>query len=157
MNWSTRQLEINDVPILLDWYNNVELHYIANAKKYKPYTLEQLTDYWWEKLSRSNATYYVILFDGSVVGRVGLKKKEKDVEYSILIGIPTLYSKGLGTQVTKYFIAKAFCDPDVMSVYLNVRSDNLRAIKCYENAGFKTTKDFYENHTKMFEMRIERG
>jgi RimJ/RimL family protein N-acetyltransferase len=75
MNWSVRELEMKDVPILLDWYNNEDLHYIANAKKFKPYTLEQLTDYWREKLSRPNAKYYVILVEERVVGRVGLKKK----------------------------------------------------------------------------------
>ncbi len=78
MNWSVRRLEMSDVPTLLDWYNNEELHYTANAKKYKPYTLEELTKYWQGKLARSHAKYYVILVEGQVAGRVGLKKRESE-------------------------------------------------------------------------------
>jgi RimJ/RimL family protein N-acetyltransferase len=160
MDWSVRLLEMNDVPILLDWYNNEELHNIANAKKYKPYTLEQLTDYWREKLSRPKSNYYVIVMDEQVVGRTSLKKKENkegfEVEYSILIGVPTLYSKGLGTKVTKYFISEAFLEPDILSVYLAVRTDNVRAIRCYEKVGFQVRKVFYENDVKMYEMRIDK-
>lgn len=152
MNWSVRRLEMGDVPIILDWYNNEDLHYIANAKRFKPYTLVQLTDYWREKLSRSNARYYVILVDERVIGRVGLKKKGNTVEFSILIGDPALYSKGLGTEVTRYFISEALREPDVSSIYLGVRADNLRAIRCYEKAGFQVTNDFYENHIRMYKM-----
>lgn len=156
MDWSVRRLEMKDVPILLAWYNNEELHYIANAKKFRPYTLEELTDYWREKLSRTHAKYYVILVDEKVIGRLGLKKKGNRVEFSILIGVSTLYSKGLGTEVTRYFISEALREPDVSSVYLGVRADNLRAIRCYEKAGFQVTNDLYENHIKMYEMRIEK-
>lgn len=157
MNWSVRRLEMKDVPVLLDWYNNEELHYVANAKKYKPYSIEQLTEYWREKLSRHNAKYFVILKDEEVVGRVGLKKKDSSVEYSILIGVSTLYSKGLGTQITKCFINEMLREPDVLTVYLGVRADNLRAIRCYEKAGFQIAKSYYENQIKMYEMRVDKS
>jgi RimJ/RimL family protein N-acetyltransferase len=156
MNWSVRGLEMSDVPTLLDWYNNEELHYTANAKSYKPYSLEELTQYWQEKLARSHAKYYVIMVDQQVVGRVGLKKDRYEVEYSILIGVSTIYSKGIGTEVTKHFVAEAFLDPDVSTVCLGVRTDNHRAIRCYEKAGFKVTKKYEENRVNMYEMRINR-
>jgi RimJ/RimL family protein N-acetyltransferase len=156
MNWSVRRLEMGDVPIILDWYNNEDLHYKANAKRFKPYTLEQLTDYWREKLSRPNAKYYVVLVDERVIGRVGLKKKGNCVEFSILIGDAALYSKSLGTEVTRYFISGALREPDVTSIYLGVRADNLRAIRCYGKAGFQVTNEFYENHIKMYQMEINK-
>lgn len=43
------------------------------------------------------------------------------MEYSILIGVSNLYSKGLGTEITKYFISKSFLDPDIEAVLLQVR------------------------------------
>ena len=59
------------------------------------------------------------------------------MEYSILIGVSNLYSKGLGTEITKYFITKSFLDPDIQAVVLQVREDNKRAMRCYEKAGFE--------------------
>lgn len=158
MNWSVRLLEISDLSILLDWYNNEKLHGIANARPFRPYTYEQLTDYWQEKLTRPNSSYYVIQVEDQVVGRVSMKKKAYkeglEAEFTILIGTPNLYSKGLGTEITKYFISEAFLNPDLQTVFLCVRADNSRAIRCYEKAGFQVTKSFYENNIRMYEMRI---
>lgn len=96
-----------------------------------------------------------------VIGRVGLKKtKYKDtyvMEYSILIGVSNLYSKGIGTEVTKYFINKSFLDPDIQAVLLQVREDNKRAIRCYEKAGFKKIKSYIENEVKVFNMHRIKG
>ncbi|MFT4412246.1 GNAT family N-acetyltransferase [Fredinandcohnia humi] len=160
MNWTVRLIEMRDVPVLLDWYNNEELHYIANAKKFKLYTLEQLIDYWTEKLSRPNSSYYVIEVSGEIVGRVGLKKKNREkgvvTEYSILIGVPTMYSKGLGTEITKHFVKEVFLDPEPSSVILEVRADNLRAISCYKKVGFQITSEFVENEVKIYAMEIAR-
>ena len=75
------------------------------------------------------------------------------MEYSILIGVSNLYSKGLGTEITKYFISKSFLDPDIEAVLLQVREDNKRAIRCYEKAGFEKVKSYVENEVKVYEMR----
>jgi RimJ/RimL family protein N-acetyltransferase len=157
MNWHERLLEMDDLPIILEWYNDEELHDIADVRTFKRYTIEELRKYWTEKLSRSYASYHVIVVEDEVIGRVGLKKKRNDdiyvMDYSILIGVSNLYSKGLGTEITKYFITKSFLDPDIHAVVLQVREDNKRAIRCYEKAGFKKTKSYVENHLKMYEMQ----
>lgn len=104
MNWKERLLELDDLPIILEWYNDEELHNIADMKPFKRYTIEELREYWTKKLARSYASYHVIIVKDKVIGRVGLKKtKYKDtyvMEYSILIGVSNLYSKGIGTEVT---------------------------------------------------------
>ncbi|EJQ95093.1 N-acetyltransferase [Bacillus mycoides] len=157
MNWNERLLEMDDLPIILEWYNDEELHDIVDVRTFKRYTIEELRKYWTEKLSRSYASYHVIVVEDEVIGRVGLKKKRNDdiyvMEYSILIGVSNLYSKGLGTEITKYFITKSFLDPDIQAVVLQVREDNKRAIRCYEKAGFKKTESYVENHLKMYEMQ----
>ncbi|MED1107999.1 GNAT family protein [Bacillus paramycoides] len=162
MDWHERLLEMDDLPIILEWYNDEELHDIADVKPFKRYTIEELRKYWTEKLSRSYASYHVIVVEDKVIGRVGLKKKRNDdiyvMVYSILIGVSKLYSKGLGTEITNYFITKSFLDPDIQAVVLQVREDNKRAIRCYEKAGFKKTESYVENHLKMYEMqRVKEG
>ena len=112
MEWKERLLEMDDLPVILEWYNDEKLHNIADIKPFKRYTIEELRQYWTEKLSRSHASYHVIVVKDEVIGRVGLKKTKYDdiyvMEYSILIGVSNLYSKGLGTEITKYFISKSF-------------------------------------------------
>ncbi|MED1559062.1 GNAT family protein [Bacillus paramycoides] len=162
MDWHERLLEMDDLPIILEWYNDEELHDIADVKPFKRYTIEELRKYWTEKLSRSYASYHVIVVEEKVIGRVGLKKKRNDdiyvMVYSILIGVSNLYSKGLGTEITNYFITKSFLDPDIQAVVLQVREGNKRAIRCYEKAGFKKTESYVENHLKMYEMqRVKEG
>ncbi|MBE7123041.1 GNAT family N-acetyltransferase [Bacillus cereus] len=156
MDWKERLLELDDMPIILEWYNDEDLHNIADVKSFKRYTLEELRQYWTGKLSRSYASYHVIVVEDEVIGRVGLKKKQYDdayvMEYSILIGVSNLYSKGLGTEITKYFISKSFLDPDIQAVVLQVREDNKRAIRCYEKAGFKKEKSYIENQVKVYDM-----
>ncbi|OQR56849.1 GNAT family N-acetyltransferase [Bacillus sp. CDB3] len=157
MDWHERLLEMDDLPIILEWYNDEELHNIADVKPFKRYTIEELRKYWTEKLSRSYASYQVIVVEDEVIGRIGLKKKRNDdiyvMEYSILIGVSNLYSKGLGTEITNYFITKSFLDPDIKAVVLQVREDNKRAMRCYEKAGFKKTESYVENQLKMYEMQ----
>ncbi|WP_257148082.1 GNAT family N-acetyltransferase [Bacillus thuringiensis] len=147
---------MDDLPIILEWYNNEELHNIADVKPFKRYTIEELREYWNKKLARSYASYHVIIVRDEVIGRVGLKKTKYDdtyvMEYSILIGVSNLYSKGLGTEITKYFISKSFLDSDIQAVVLQVREDNKRAIRCYEKAEFKKVKSYIENEVKVYDM-----
>ncbi len=81
MDWKERLLEMDDLPVILEWYNDEELHNIADIKSFKRYTIEELREYWIEKLSRSYASYHVIVVKDEVIGRVGLKKTKYDDIY----------------------------------------------------------------------------
>ncbi|GCF68140.1 hypothetical protein BC2903_19590 [Bacillus cereus] len=97
MVWKERLLEMDDLPVILEWYNDEKLHNIADIKPFKRYTIEELRQYWAEKLSRSHASYHVIVVKDEVIGRVGLKKTKYDdiyvMEYSILIGVSNFLFK----------------------------------------------------------------
>ena len=45
--------------------------------------------------------------------------------------------KGLGTRLVAAFLRKLFEDPDVTRVQTDPAPDNVRAIRCYEKAGFR--------------------
>jgi RimJ/RimL family protein N-acetyltransferase len=156
--WSYRLMKSEDIPSLLKWYNNQDLHETANAKPFHPYTLEELTEYWGKKLGRKNARYFAILLGITLIGRVSLKNlnRSTDIEYSILIGDYSLYSKGLGTSITRQMLKEAFSDMNISNVQLNVRQDNSRAIRCYEKCGFKDIDSFLEDGVWMKKMQLER-
>ena len=58
-------------------------------------------------------------------------------EFGIFIGEEDGLCKGAGTIATKAMIRFAFSDLKLHRLYLQVHADNIRAIKCYEKAGFQ--------------------
>lgn len=157
--WNCRRITLDDVPALLEWYNDRALHEVANSRSFEPYTLDELVAYWKRKLSRDHARYYAIEVDGRLVGRTGLKETPKGgdiVEYSILIGDRSLHARGLGTAVTKRMLDEAFADPKVQVVRLYVRRDNAKALRCYEKSGYRSVHTFTQNGVPMEMMQVDR-
>ncbi|MGO4495273.1 hypothetical protein AB4114_05055 [Paenibacillus sp. 2RAB27] len=86
LEWSYRRIALLDVPVMLDWYNNRELHETANAKTFHPYTIEELTKYWQKKINRTDASYFAIFINERMIGRVSLKGMDstgEGIEYAI--------------------------------------------------------------------------
>lgn len=158
-NWSVRPLTMADVPSLLEWYNDEELHHIANSRAFLPYTLDELLTYWKKKLNRDHAHYYVIERDGELIGRCGLKASlptRAEMEFSILIARRALFGKGIGTEITKHLLDVAFANPHVQVVRLYVRRDNERARRCYLKAGYRLVHAFTQNGVPTDMMQVER-
>jgi AacA4 family aminoglycoside N(6')-acetyltransferase len=56
------------------------------------------------------------------------------------IGEPRLTGRGLGTRLAKALVARLFEDPAVTKVQVDPATTNVRAIRCYEKAGFTRIK-----------------
>jgi AacA4 family aminoglycoside N(6')-acetyltransferase len=56
------------------------------------------------------------------------------------IAHPELLGQGLGTQLVQTLVARLFSDPAVTRVQTDPSPRNLRAIRCYEKAGFRRVK-----------------
>jgi len=50
---------------------------------------------------------------------------------------PLRLGQGLGTRMVRAFVDLLFANPAVEKVQVDPAVDNLRAIRCYENAGFR--------------------
>jgi RimJ/RimL family protein N-acetyltransferase len=158
--WTYRLLTIADAPDLLQWYNDRELHDISHTRAFEPYTEDELIAHWKKKLNRPQATYYALLVDDGVVGRVGLTSTAPGgdvVEFSILIGPRELCGRGLGTEITREMVCVALADPKVKVVRLFVRKINARAIRCYEKAGFRHVHSFTQNGIEAVMMQVDRA
>lgn len=89
----------------------------------------------------SNKYSWFIEYKGKMIGVCRLiKQKSGNVRYSIGIYDDSLYSKGIGTKVTKAVIKYAFNILHLPELELMVLEYNKRAIRCYEKCGFKTTE-----------------
>ncbi len=57
------------------------------------------------------------------------------------IAEPELLGRGLGTRLVRAMVDLLFEDPAVTAVQTDPSPDNLRAIRCYEKAGFRRVRD----------------
>lgn len=85
-------------------------------------------------------------------------------DYNTFIGIglaPDFCGKGFGKDYLKYGIEKANIRYPNSEIWVQVRSWNIRAIKCYESCGFKeqyreTVIDRLSNEVEFVFMRLEK-
>lgn len=101
-----------------------------------------------------NKYSWFIEYKGRMVGVCRLRKQDKGaVRYSIGIYDDSLFSKGIGTKVTKAVTEFAFNTLELSELELMVLEYNKRAIRCYEKCAFKVTKvikDSLEIDGKMY-------
>ena len=92
--------------------------------------------------------YFAFLDRGALVGFVNIA--EKDTEVFIGVGVdPVLCGKHYGRRILEeaYRISKRLYPEKPL--YLEVRTWNMRAVKCYKNAGFHIDGEPYELITEV--------
>jgi RimJ/RimL family protein N-acetyltransferase len=76
---------------------------------------------------------------GKTVGTCGLyliQWMARRAQFNILIGEPTAWDKGYGTEAAHLILGYAFDVLNLNSVQLGVNADNARAVRSYEKVGF---------------------
>jgi len=62
----------------------------------------------------------------------------------LYIGEKDYLGKGYGTQIVKDFCRRLFQNPKVKRIVIDPSSDNKRAIRCYEKAGFRFLREEHD-------------
>jgi len=97
-----------------------------------------------EYLSKANGEittkYFIAIINNKIVGNCGIKghdnyKTKHNVNLSIAI-LNEYSNKGLGKLLLEHTINYARITQEVKNIFLEVREDNIYAIKLYENIGF---------------------
>jgi RimJ/RimL family protein N-acetyltransferase len=76
---------------------------------------------------------------GKVVGTCGLYLLQwicRRAQFNILIGEPSAWDKGYGSEAARLVLDYAFDKLNLNSVQLGVNADNARAVRSYEKVGF---------------------
>lgn len=93
-----------------------------------------------------NKYSWFIEYKGKMIGVCRLRLQDTGaVRYSIGIYDDSLFSKGIGTKVTKAVTEFAFDTLKLKELELMVLEYNKRAIKCYEKCGFKKEELLIDN------------
>ena len=143
----TRELELKDAEYMLEWmkdegtkkvfkfnFNNMTLqdtqNFIINSRE-----------------DNTNCHLAVVDENDEYLGTVSLKNidyENMNAEYAISLR-KKAFGKGASSLATSEILKKAFYDLGLKRVYLNVLSDNLRAISFYEKFGFIYEGEFKEH------------
>lgn len=149
---SLRPMTEADLPMLHGWLN--QPHVVEWWGGERP-SLQEVHDHYRPRvLAQENVRPYIGLLDGEPFAYAqsyvalgsgdGWWPDETDpgvrgIDQSI--GRHELLGRGLGTQLVRALVDLLFSDPQITKVQTDPAPHNLRAIRCYEKAGFRRVKE----------------
>ena len=143
-----RPLEQKDAPLILEWLKDKEVTRFFRFDTENA-TIDSVQAFINDSRSNSENIHFAIsdTKDDEYLGTVSLKnidKNAKTAEYAISLR-KKAHGKRYGYEATIKILDYAFSQLDLERVYLNVLSDNEKAIRLYEKLGFIYEGEFL-NH-----------
>ena len=135
---SLRHLERGDLPRVVTWFNRPEVRH--NLMRLWPMSMEE-EDQWFEEMQRKDwpRIYAIVTTEGEHIGTLGVHDVDwrcRSAEIGIMIGEPTCWGQGYGTDAIRGLLRHLFDQMGLNRVTLSVLENNPRAIRCYEKCGF---------------------
>ena len=137
-NVTIRPITEADTDNIIRWRNapSVTEHFIYRT----PLTAEAHLNWLHNRVETGEVAQFVIMDGETPVGSVYLRdidRTNRKCEYGIFIGEESCRGRGVGSAAAKLALAYAFATLNMNRVFLRVFADNTRAIRSYENAGFR--------------------
>jgi RimJ/RimL family protein N-acetyltransferase len=130
-----RPIEPNDVPLLLRWINgSAALQWLQPRLP-----LTQRQEQAWAARAATDPqmpTFIIQTLRGIDIGVLGLQLESNRGIFGIAIHEPRYWSQGYGQDAVEVMVDAAFRVLPLQRIELLVLPDNLRALRCYEKAGF---------------------
>ncbi|MDN7226437.1 GNAT family protein [Planococcus sp. N064] len=138
-SFDIKPLDLEDRKMLLKWNRDVELKSLIGGV----FSASELEHHkWFESKCFSHSEKMWMIYNTEKnfsIGAVGLKNIDlinRNAEFYIYIGEKEFLGKNIGTLITKKVLKLAFLNLNLHKVYLQVFSNNPRAITSYEKVGF---------------------
>ena len=148
-----RLMTEHDLPMLHDWLQRPHIVEWWGGEEARP-TLREVTERYLPRvLAEAAVTPYIAMLNRQPIGYAqsyvalgagdGWWEDETDpgvrgIDQSL--AEPTQLGKGLGTQLVVALVDLLFADPQVTKIQTDPSPSNVRAIRCYEKAGFQKLK-----------------
>ncbi len=126
-------------------------------------TRDKDVEAFWKLASETEDAIVFAIVDkksGQVVGNCGLYHIQwvcRRAQFNILIGEPSAWSKGFGTEAAQLLLDYSFKKLNLNSVQLGVNAENKRATRSYEKAGFVhegTRRQFIYRNGRYYDMVV---
>lgn len=134
-----RKVKLTDKNYFAKWWRDKELLKLTSGIL-KHISDQEVNKYFQNILKSKKDYHFIITLDKKVIGHISLaKRKNKWYETQIIIGKKTYWGKGYGSKAIKLLLKRAK-RLWISKIYLEVRPNNTRAIRAYENCGFQKMK-----------------
>ncbi|MBC8527182.1 MAG: GNAT family N-acetyltransferase [Candidatus Cloacimonetes bacterium] len=133
-------INLDDAEKYCEWINNLEVSKYLSLSR-QQITIQKEREIL-EDMSKNRAQVFGIIEKktDNLIGNCSLfniNHPNKRAEFGIFIGDKTYWDKGYGTEATKLILDYGFNILNLNNIMLEVYGFNKRAIKSYENVGFK--------------------
>lgn len=129
-----RKITKTDLPYFLKWWRNEELIKLTSGINIES---EKILKNLFDKMLVKSSEHFMIVNYEKIIGHISLARKNQTTfEINIVIGEKKYQGRGLGTMAIKKAVDIGFHKMGYKKAYLEVRLDNLRAIRTYEKCGF---------------------
>ena len=148
-----RLMSEQDLPMLHDWLNRPHIVEWWGGEAERPTLNDVLEHYLPRVLAKESVTPYIAMLGQEPIGYAqsyvalgsgdGWWEEETDpgvrgIDQSL--ANPTQLNKGLGTKLVRALVDRLFSDPSVTKIQTDPAPSNLRAVRCYEKAGYVQEK-----------------
>lgn len=141
-----------DITRLLDWSNKKGLSFIEQwAGKGFEFPLKQA-----DIIGIRDSTYSIFKDDEFVGIIQKIWQDSTNVHIGRFVINPEHTSKGIGKSALKLFCELLFKEKDIMTISLNVLSNNESAVKLYNNLGFEIMGKGIRETTKFYKMVLKK-
>lgn len=149
MNIHFRQVTQSDMNKFPVWYEKIGgTELFSNFMPSTFVSFEKSNDILW----------FIIMDDNDEIGTIWFEREDPD-KMTYVLGIYLnridLFGKGIGGKVIKSAMDTILSEKDVRGLYLDVRKENIRAIRCYEKLGFKAIYE-REKVTSLGKIKFQR-
>lgn len=148
-----RLMTESDLPMLHDWLNRTHIVEWWGGNKARP-TLDEVKEHYLPlSLAQEGVTPYIAMLGEVPIGYAqsyvalgsgdGWWEDETDPGVrgiDLSLADTSQLNKGLGTKLVCALVDLLFTDPQVSKIQADPAPNNLRAIRCYEKAGFVRQK-----------------
>lgn len=133
-----RPLAASDLRRCVKWFNDPQVtHFLGRSSAV---TLAEEERWFREYERKPDEQVFAIDVEGEHVGNLGLHRVDRvhrKADLGIVIGEPTMWSRGMGTEAIRLGLRYAFGALGLNKVSLDVLEYNQRAIRTYEKCGFR--------------------
>lgn len=140
----------------IHWYCRFEKSFEEDLKNFQSRIYPHNSDFFVPLIEKKLLKWSYLFYGGKIIGAIWLEKEHtclRTAKLGIFIADKEMRSQGIGQLAIDRYIQNNKKLLNLNEVTLNVRRDNIRAIKCYEKCGFVCEQQYEKaNGIKVMEM-----